>query len=481
VKLRNNAKETNLFMYCISSYLLALNISEFSPVEAKKMILEYLNRAHLKKLYAFDFNSYRSIGNFEFKQNKYSKARYYWIKASKTKYIEKSKLYLSSIYNDISLSFLNQGKTNQGLLYLKKAIKTIKLEENYNHSISFYNHLMCNLADIYITQKEYQLADKVLTKAYYYYKNNNIIEINKAATILIKLSDFINLTISQKTILNDLNLALNKNLPIESKVFYVRSIYQLLSKEGSENELIDILKLALNVEKELSEKTNNHRQTTYLSLLKSNFDNLNIELKNKLTIQRQKNNVAYLITIGVIIIGVIIFIYFRRVHYYSKKILQQAKCLEESQKEIYRNQIRQKEEQIEKLQLNLDLKKATERTFLEKIKEVKKSKNVDLTETLKELQIQVTNLLQIDKRQTESSVENTDQKSDFMERLMLIHPNLSKGEIQLCNHLKLNLNSKEIALIEGLGHASIRVYKTNLKRKLNLSTDQNIYDYLNSI
>lgn len=274
---------------------------------------------------------------------------------------------------------------------------------------------------------------------------------------------------------------MKKKLSFETKVYYTRIIHRILKKSTDLKAQNNHLILCLNTEYDLSNNKINEQNEIYTILTTDLFKSVNDDFSNRLKIEKQKNTIAYLIVCAILIIGISSFVYFRKASKYSQTIHQQSQFLEESQKKIYLNKIQQKEEQIEKLQLNLELKKATEKTFLEKIKEVKKSKDVNIDSVLKDLQIQVTNLLQIDKRHNESKFEQVEQKSDFMDRLILIHPNLSKGERQLCTHLRLNLNSKEIALIEGIGHASVRVYKTNLKRKLKLKNDESIYEYLNTI
>lgn len=69
----------------------------------------------------------------------------------------------------------------------------------------------------------------------------------------------------------------------------------------------------------------------------------------------------------------------------------------------------------------------------------------------------------------------------FSASILTHHPYLTEKELRLCYYIKLNLDSKEIAAIEGLTQGSVRVYKTKLKSKLNLKPIENLTNYLNKL
>jgi len=481
INLRNISRGKNVYMYCLASYLLSINVSSSSQEESRKIILSYLNFAHKNKIHDFDYVAYKNLGTIAYQNKKQKKARFYWGKCSEICKTQKNYLFYSSANNDIALSYLAEGNIYKGLFYTLKAVNIIKQHLTIIQNIDFYQNLKCNLAEIYIKLGEIKKAEKLLLSAYTYYKNAKNVNLHIPASILLDLSEKKPLAITDATILKDLKNKMKDPMELSDKIFYIRVIYKLLKKTNNLKEINEHLILALNSEHELNSINNLNQQETYLALTKDIYNTLNTNFSKQLKIQEQKNTIAYLIVFTVLAIGFSSFFYYKKASKYTKTIHRQSQILEESQKIIYLNKIQQKEEQIEKLQLNLELKKATEKTFLEKIKEVKKSKNVDIDLILKDLQIQVTNLLQIDNRHSENKKNDFDGKNDFIEKLISKHPDLSKGEKQLCMHLKLNLNSKEIAMIEGVGPASVRVYKTNLKKKLKLTQADNIYEYIQSL
>lgn len=70
------------------------------------------------------------------------------------------------------------------------------------------------------------------------------------------------------------------------------------------------------------------------------------------------------------------------------------------------------------------------------------------------------------------------EKQGVQMNLLEIHPDLTKQEIKLCNLIMQNKTSKEIAKKMGLSYGSMRVYKTKLKTRLNLSVHNSLENYL---
>jgi DNA-binding response OmpR family regulator len=81
--------------------------------------------------------------------------------------------------------------------------------------------------------------------------------------------------------------------------------------------------------------------------------------------------------------------------------------------------------------------------------------------------------------QFESRIKDTDQ--EFYRNLAVKHPNLTPAEIKLCFFLRLNLSTKEIAGMTFQTYDSVRIARTRLRKKMNLTSDDNLVGYLFSI
>ncbi|WP_262507977.1 7TM diverse intracellular signaling domain-containing protein [Williamwhitmania taraxaci] len=62
---------------------------------------------------------------------------------------------------------------------------------------------------------------------------------------------------------------------------------------------------------------------------------------------------------------------------------------------------------------------------------------------------------------------------DFYKALITQYPDLTQNEIQLCAFLKLNLNTKEIAMITQKSARSIEVMRSRIRQKMNLAREDN--------
>ncbi|SNZ01806.1 triple tyrosine motif-containing protein [Flagellimonas pacifica] len=72
--------------------------------------------------------------------------------------------------------------------------------------------------------------------------------------------------------------------------------------------------------------------------------------------------------------------------------------------------------------------------------------------------------------------DNADRK--FLKKLKKSHPNLSPNDIRLCAYLRLNLSSKEIAPMFNISPRSVEIKRYRLRKKMNLSHDDNLVDYI---
>ncbi len=77
---------------------------------------------------------------------------------------------------------------------------------------------------------------------------------------------------------------------------------------------------------------------------------------------------------------------------------------------------------------------------------------------------------------------NIDDKSnEFLQRLVAIHPKLTQGEKYLALLLRVNLSTKEISMLTGTTPKTINMNRYRLRKSLNLSSEEDLTDYLQNI
>jgi DNA-binding CsgD family transcriptional regulator len=72
-------------------------------------------------------------------------------------------------------------------------------------------------------------------------------------------------------------------------------------------------------------------------------------------------------------------------------------------------------------------------------------------------------------------------KDELMFKLSRTHPSLTEKDRRLCILLMLNLSSKEMANILNIQEESVEKSRSRLRKKMNLSSNQNFIEYFNSI
>lgn len=77
---------------------------------------------------------------------------------------------------------------------------------------------------------------------------------------------------------------------------------------------------------------------------------------------------------------------------------------------------------------------------------------------------------------------NVEEKNqEFLQRLSERHPNLTQGEKHLAGLLRVNLSTKEIAMLTGNVPKTINMNRYRLRKSLNLSSEEDLTEYLQNI
>lgn len=85
-------------------------------------------------------------------------------------------------------------------------------------------------------------------------------------------------------------------------------------------------------------------------------------------------------------------------------------------------------------------------------------------------------------KSNENLIKNIDERnSDFLNRLIERHPNLTNGERKLASFLRVNLSTKEIALLTGISIKAVSMARYRLRKALKLSPQDDIVQYLHNL
>ncbi|TDT46813.1 regulatory LuxR family protein [Maribacter spongiicola] len=198
---------------------------------------------------------------------------------------------------------------------------------------------------------------------------------------------------------------------------------------------------------------------------------------------------SYLAMVCYFILGVLLSILIHRVYrgYYKK---QQAQLIKENNKRLKRKKLKNQRKivQIKNNQLqelidskNRELAISTmsiikKNEFLNAIKDKLKSSGgiPEIKAVIKTIDRNINNV--DDWKFFENAFNNADK--DFLKKIKDKHPELSSNDLRLCAYLRLNLSSKEIAPLLNISVRSVEVKRYRLRKKMNLSREAGLTDYI---
>ncbi len=69
----------------------------------------------------------------------------------------------------------------------------------------------------------------------------------------------------------------------------------------------------------------------------------------------------------------------------------------------------------------------------------------------------------------------------FSDKLLKINPTMKSSDIEFCAYIKLNLETKQIAQVKKMSVRAVEGKKYRIRKKLNISTDENMYVWMSKI
>lgn len=298
-----------------------------------------------------------------------------------------------------------------------------------------------------------------------------------AAKDILAIYDITGKRTNEVEIIESLKIIEPKLQKVEDKIILTKLIkdYYLRNDNFKDFKGISMRLAALNDEQDLSSQKE-------LSKTVDAIDSYIIKEINKEKEDQKKKYVFLIFFLALLIVVFIGFIIILRMRKKKKEeLLEKEKIIFENSKEILEKDLQLQKEKVKNLHLNLNLKTETQKAFLENLKKLKKTSNIEPEEILKDLQFKINNLIQLDKKDNELINESSLENKLFMDKLSERFPILTQQELKLCVYFKLNLSGKEIALLEKFTVGSIRVYKAKVKSKIGLTKEEDLSEFLNTI
>ncbi len=414
-----------------------------------KIALDYINKAlDLRTEYNLNsvdiLHSYKSLSELYFIWNMQDKGNLYLSKTdSANNFIQKQVAEKSENWDDI----------------------TYKLSENYVGNCYEYK------GEYLFRQKRFDQALIAYNTASSYYGDftfQKVSLLNKKANVFYMLSDFENcLKVIEECILlsKEQNLQNEEEKALELKI-------KVLNKLGLSSEI------ELTVEEILKNK--DYRYSVQIDQLLSGLESKNEILIKKAEIKDEKEKNSRIVFISII---VILILGFASAYFLSRKVYLDKQMIIVNQNEkIAKSELEHKKRELAAISTNIVQENEQVSNILKDLKYysslLKSEKDRNSFSPL----IKSINRILSEKRKEDLYSDQFNAAyPGYLEYLTRTYTDLTTSDLKLCTFLRMNLNTKEIAEIMGLSVRSVESRRYRLRKKINLSKDEDLVSNLISL
>ena len=369
-------------------------------------------------------------------------------------------------YNNLGSNYKQSNQIEKALKYYDLAYQELKKLDNP----FLLAQNLTNRANIFEKQGNLKAAEKFFAECEKVCEENNI----QYGVMLTNLN-MGNLFRLQKKYV-DASLRLNKSLALTKSLNSVREealVYERLSWLSRD---IADFKAAYDFQTKfhlLNDSLINESVKKEAFALKEKYESEKKE-KEILKLSKKQLNYQYFISIlfGFVLLLLIVIQWWRNKH----KLVLLEKQKQELNRKYLKDVIDNKEKELTS---QVTLLAQMQQQVNDMISKTSKILNDNSTEQVKLKKIET--LLKADPIHTLKSdfdVRLTSSNEDFFSLLLHKYPDLSPAELKLCAYLRLNPSTKDLALITNRSMRTIESTRTNIRKKMNLTSQENLVTHL---
>ena len=369
-------------------------------------------------------------------------------------------------YNNLGINYKQTNQIEKALKYYDLAYQELKKLDNP----FLLAQNLTNRANILEKQGNLKAAEKLFAECERVCEENNI----QYGVMLTNLN-LGNLYRLQKKYV-DASIRLNKGLALTKSLNSVREealVYERLS--WLSRDLADY-KAAYTFQTKfhlLNDSLVNESVKKEAFALKEKYESEKKE-KEIVTLSKKQLNYQYFISILIVCVLLLLVIiqWWRNKH----KLVLLEKQKQELNRKLLKDVIDNKEKELTS---QVTLLAQMQQQVDDLIQKTSKILNDNSTEQVKLKKIE--SLLKADpihSLKNDFDVRLTSNNEDFFSLLLHKYPDLSPSELKLCAYLRLNPSSKDLALITNRSMRTIESTRTNIRKKMNLTSQENLVTHL---
>jgi len=386
--------------------------------------------------------------------------------------------YVGLIYNSLGIAYSNLGNNDSAAYFHRAALQERLLTKNFTYLPGSY---------VSVAQLEIKAGNKIKSE-YYLQRALKIADStgNRQAQVaaLLAMSDWqLSFNNSSESAENTLLKAIEVAEGLSDKYFYLNSLKQFRSLKKQQNKLGELVVLDEKIEN-LKDSLASWERMHITKSLEIQF-HLSEKERELNTIQSEKNiatltnYLLWSIIVALLLLGIAIVVFLKRINTRNKLLLTaqnelmkataEQKKLKEQQ---LKNELEHKESQLSALTLQMLQKNELMLELKSKLDESSAS-NQDSS-----LQKIIAKGMNHDKEWNDFNSSFESLNKNFYARLKQAYPEISPNDLKLCALIKMNLSIKEMAGILNISPDSVKTARYRLRKKLQLSTEENLTDFI---
>lgn len=378
-----------------------------------------------------------------------------------------------NIYNTLGLIYRDQQNLKKSEIYTQRAYK-IALEINYEPWIGV---LSGNIGYIALRKKNYEKAEKLITRDYLISKKTGQTGSELSALALLIEIDLIN---NKLTEAKSKLILLDKKMENATNHSLLRVYYSIVTKYKEaigdyENALVSYRKASA-----YQDSVNASRNLLLITNTEFQIDFENKQAENKILIERRKKDnyrIYGLIFLSIIIISssIMIIRQIQKRRKRDKEILELQKLrIEEELKNTEKEMRSILSKMIEKNDLILQLKDE-----IDTIHNQQDDKSKEEKEKLLDNLQSFTLLTEEDWIDFKKLFEKLN--PGFFNYFQINYPDITTAEIRLATLIKLNLSTAEMAKSLAISPDSVRKTNLRLRKKLNIDSSDELFQFIHGL
>jgi DNA-binding CsgD family transcriptional regulator len=426
---------------------------------------------------------------------------------------QQAKIGRSKCLQLISTIYLRQGKTAESMRMSKEVIAALKNENDNSGTLGL---AYSTVGSLYLMQKQadsaaicyrQSLNDFIKSKNYAYLPGAYIKtgELENSPDLMKKglsIADSSQNKQAQVTSLLALGKWYLKNgdetesenyfrrgnqiaVSLSDKIFEIKSLEALIDLKKKQQHYAEV--------SQLQSRLINIKDAFYSLEREQIVKNLEVQFEvseknRRLALMEKESEVSKLTNIILVISIIVLVIIFVSGYFFFKSINRRDKQLLKTKEELvealekqktlkeeqFRNDIEHKESQLSAITLQMLQKN-------ELIDEIKQTVEKDQPISGRELLKMVNKHLVQDNNWNDFDLYFESVNKNFYTRLKQTYPDISANDLKICALIKLNLSIKEMASILNISPDSVKTARYRLRKKLQLSTEENLTGFILSV